>query len=91
MYAKAIAAAKAPQKFPDEEVTPLEIQATERSWLKYRDTWVGFVRLHYPSTTAEQWLTSLSVQRTKRLTLVLCGFTTSDALCTRAILDELEQ
>jgi uncharacterized protein YecT (DUF1311 family) len=89
VYAKTIAASKKPQEHPDEVVQASEIQTTERSWLKYRDSWVSFAKLRYPSTTADLWLAWLTSQRTKQLTLVLCGFTSSDALCTKAILDEL--
>lgn len=44
-------------------VQPEGIRNAERAWLKYRDAWVDFARLHYPNVSAEAWLTLLTRDR----------------------------
>jgi uncharacterized protein YecT (DUF1311 family) len=44
-------------------VQPEGIRETERAWLRYRDAWVAFAKLRYPSVRAESWLTLLTKDR----------------------------
>jgi uncharacterized protein YecT (DUF1311 family) len=52
----------------DEEAAPSSITAkgikiTQRAWLRYRDAWVAFGQLKYPSVTAESWKAWLTRER----------------------------
>jgi uncharacterized protein YecT (DUF1311 family) len=42
---------------------PEGIRTAERSWLTYRDAWIAFAKLRYPSVSAETWLAILSKDR----------------------------
>jgi uncharacterized protein YecT (DUF1311 family) len=44
-------------------VQPEGIRTAERAWLAYRDAWIAFAKLRYPSVGAETWLTILSMDR----------------------------
>jgi uncharacterized protein YecT (DUF1311 family) len=44
-------------------VQPEGIRTAERAWLTYRDAWIAFAKLRYPSVSAEAWLTILSMDR----------------------------
>jgi uncharacterized protein YecT (DUF1311 family) len=63
---------QAVQKYPDEDVawgtvTKAGIKKTQKAWLKYRDAWVAFARIHYPSVTREALSYELTKQRIARL------------------------
>lgn len=45
-------------------VQPGGIREAERAWLKYRDAWVAFAKLRYPSVPAAAWLVLLTNNRT---------------------------
>ncbi|TWI64488.1 uncharacterized protein YecT (DUF1311 family) [Pseudoduganella lurida] len=51
----------------DGTVTKDGIRATQRSWIAYRDAWVAFARLRYPSVPAAAWQTRLTDRRTDEL------------------------
>jgi len=91
VYRKALDAAKSPAEPSDDgEIKPGGIRDTERSWLHYRDSWIAFARLRYPSTSQDTWSQWLTATRTERLKLVLCGFNSKDSLCTPEILKSLD-
>jgi hypothetical protein len=91
VYRKAVASAKkSDNSNVDGDVQPEGIQVTERAWLQYRDTWVTFAKLRYPSTDADVWRTSLTTARTESLKLTLCGFNAKDSVCTPTILKQLQ-
>ena len=91
MYRKVIAAAKVPKEADDGAIQPEGIQRTERVWLKYRDAWVTFAKLHYPSTDPSSWLTLLTIMRTASLKMTLCGINDQDPSCTPEIRRALEK
>jgi uncharacterized protein YecT (DUF1311 family) len=45
-------------------VQPNGIREAERGWLKYRDAWIAFAKLRYPTVGADAWLTLLTNDRT---------------------------
>ena len=46
---------------------PEYIRNVERAWIKYRDAWVDFARLRYPTVSRFAWLTFLTVDETKKM------------------------
>jgi uncharacterized protein YecT (DUF1311 family) len=91
LYRKAIAAAKAPKEHEDDgDIKPEGIQRTERVWLKYRDTWVAFAKVHYPSTDSNAWLTLLTNERATGLAMIICDTDEQDPACTPEIKRALE-
>ena len=48
-------------------VTPEGIKIAQRAWLRYREGWVKFGQLKYPSVTQESWRTWLTQERAKML------------------------
>jgi hypothetical protein len=38
-------------------------ERAERAWLRYRDAWVAFARMHYPNTDSNAWLALLAKNR----------------------------
>ena len=91
VYRKVLDAAKSPEYPSDDgEIQPGGIHDTERSWLHYRDAWIAFAQLRYPSTSQNAWSQWLTATRTKRLKLVLCEFNSKDSLCTPEILKSLD-
>jgi uncharacterized protein YecT (DUF1311 family) len=85
LYRKAIAAAKIPHEFDDGNIKPEGIQRTERVWLRYRDTWVNFAKLHYPSTDPYSWLALLTNERGTKLAMIFCNRDEQDSACTPEI------
>jgi uncharacterized protein YecT (DUF1311 family) len=53
-------------------VQPESIRKAERAWIKYRDAWVKFAKLRYPSTSSDAWLTLLTADRIVVLRSTLC-------------------
>jgi uncharacterized protein YecT (DUF1311 family) len=43
---------------------PENLRSLERAWLKYRDAWIDFAQLRYPSADRYAWLTLLSKEQT---------------------------
>ncbi len=87
LYRKAVAAAEA-QKKSDQpilgaDIEPEGIQKAQSAWLKYRDAWVSFAKLHYPSTDSNSWLTLLTINRAASLRMTLCGIDDKDSECPR--------
>jgi uncharacterized protein YecT (DUF1311 family) len=48
-------------------VTVAGIKQTERAWIRYRDAWVTFAGIKYPTTNPETWKTLLTRERIKML------------------------
>jgi hypothetical protein len=48
-------------------ITMAGIRRTELAWIKYRDPWVNFGRVKYPSVPAAAWKTWLTRERIKML------------------------
>jgi len=44
-----------------------DIKETQRIWLRYRDAWVVFGQMKYPSVSADGWKTWLTQERTQML------------------------
>lgn len=62
-------------------VQPAGIRDAERAWLKYRDAWVAFAKLRYPTVTSEMWLTLLTKDRTSVLDGSFCDMDADDGPC----------
>jgi uncharacterized protein YecT (DUF1311 family) len=54
-------------------VQPEGIHKAERAWIKYRDAWLAFAALRYPTATRETWIELLTEDRTLILTGKSCG------------------
>lgn len=65
----------------DGDIRPEGIQKAERAWLKYRDAWVAFAKLHYPQTSASAWLTLLTRNRYWSLRMTMCDVGWDDPAC----------
>jgi uncharacterized protein YecT (DUF1311 family) len=48
-------------------VTPEGVKRAQRAWLRYREAWVKFGQLKYPSVSPEGWRTWLTQERIKML------------------------
>ncbi len=81
LYNKAVAAAAAHQEDYYGAIQPQGIQNAESAWLKYRDAWVAFARLRYPSTDANAWLTLLTANRAASLRMTLCSIDVKNSSC----------
>ena len=81
-YKQALALA-AKQNFAEAagDIRPEGIQKAERAWLKYRDGWVAFVKVHYPQTSSSSWLTLLTRNRYWSLRATMCEVGWSDRAC----------
>jgi len=62
IYKKAILVAEA-GKSGYGAVQPEGIRDAERAWLKYRDAWIAFAKLRYPTCDPNAWLTLLTNDR----------------------------
>jgi uncharacterized protein YecT (DUF1311 family) len=81
LYCKAVAASDAHKKNWDGAIQPEGIQKAQSAWLKYRDEWIAFAKLRYPSTNANAWLTLLTTNRVASLRMTLCGIDDKDSSC----------
>lgn len=85
LYRKAVAAAEAQKKsdqpFQGADIEPEGIRKAQSAWLKYRDEWIAFAKLHYPSTDSNAWLTLLTRNRAATLRMTLCGIDGKDSEC----------
>jgi uncharacterized protein YecT (DUF1311 family) len=52
---------------------PEYIRNLERAWLKYRDAWIDFALLRYPSINKYAWLTLLTKEQTESLRKIGVG------------------
>ena len=52
---------------PLNEVTRMRIRDAERAWQVYRDAYVEFAKLRWPSVSGDSWLTLLTNERMKQL------------------------
>ena len=48
-------------------ITPEGVRATQRSWLRYRDAWVRFAAVRWPTIHADAWKAWLTTERTQAL------------------------
>jgi uncharacterized protein YecT (DUF1311 family) len=80
LYRKLLASAEAHQS-EFGAVQPEGIRTAERAWLKYRDAWVAFAKLRYPSVSAESWLTLLTDNRIRILKDASCEIVPDDPSC----------
>jgi uncharacterized protein YecT (DUF1311 family) len=62
-------------------VQPEGIRDAERAWLKYRDAWVAFAKLRFPSVPSEAWLVLLTNDRTSILDDSFCDMDAVDGPC----------
>ncbi len=53
--------------YEDTTLTPEGIKIAQRAWLRYREAWVKFGQLKYPSVSPESWRTWLTQDRVKIL------------------------
>jgi uncharacterized protein YecT (DUF1311 family) len=83
LYRRAIAAADAHKKDYDGAIQPEGIRDAELTWLKYRDAWVAFAKLSFPTTDSNAWLTLLTTNRAASLRVTLCGIDDKDSECPR--------
>jgi len=81
-YKQALALA-AKQNFADDDgdIRPEGIQKAERAWLRYRDVWVAFAKVHYPKTNSSAWRTLLTRNRYWSLRATMCEVGWSDRAC----------
>ncbi len=80
VYRAAVALADA-QKSNYGAVQPDGIRAAERSWLKYRDSWVEFAHLHYASVPRKSWLALLTLDRISVLKETFCEMGSDEYPC----------
>ncbi|MGA9068802.1 MAG: lysozyme inhibitor LprI family protein [Terracidiphilus sp.] len=80
LYRKTLANAESNK---DEYGTPKPegIHTTQRAWLKYRDAWITFAKLRYPSVSADSWLTLLTNDRIAILNDTACEIGIDDPSC----------
>jgi hypothetical protein len=76
-YKKAIAEAEV-HKDDYGALQPEGIRGAERAWLKYRDAWVAFAKIRYPSESESVWLQLLSDDHVLVLTGKCCGSDPND-------------
>jgi uncharacterized protein YecT (DUF1311 family) len=62
-------------------IQPEGIRDAERAWLKYRDAWVAFARLRYPSVASDVWLAQLTNDRIAVLDGSFCDTDAVDGPC----------
>jgi uncharacterized protein YecT (DUF1311 family) len=53
-------------------VQPDGIRATQRAWLEYRNAWLTFAKIHYPSVLKDSWLALLTEDRIAILKSTFC-------------------
>ncbi|WP_283745909.1 lysozyme inhibitor LprI family protein [Sideroxydans sp. CL21] len=66
-YLRATPEAKGPSPI-DSALTKDGVKKTQRLWLKYRDAWVEYGHLRYPSVPAHAWKAMLTERRNTQLT-----------------------
>ena len=64
-------------------IQPEGIRNTERVWLKYRDAWIAFAKLHYPTISVYSWLTLLTNDRIAVLKDTFCQMGSTDEYCNK--------
>lgn len=80
IYKKAISVAEA-GKSGYGAVQPGGIRDAERAWLKYRDAWIAFAKLRYPTCDPNAWLTLLTNDRIAVLEDTFCEMGSEDTRC----------
>lgn len=71
LYREALATAEA-GKSGYGAIQPEGIRNAERAWLRYRDSWVEFASLRYPTSSRDAWLTLLTNDRLAILQSTFC-------------------
>jgi uncharacterized protein YecT (DUF1311 family) len=64
-------------------IQPDGIRDAERAWLTYRDAWVEFAKLRYPTVSSEVWLILLTKVRTSILDGSFCDMDAVEGPCTQ--------
>lgn len=54
-------------------ITAAGLVSSERSWLRYRDAWLAFVRVRYPALSADALVTRLDRARAAQVASVMAG------------------
>jgi uncharacterized protein YecT (DUF1311 family) len=62
-------------------VQPDRIRNAERAWLKYRDSWMAFVKLRYPTVSDQAWLLLLTKDRVSILDGSFCEMDDVEGTC----------
>ncbi|HEY2859191.1 MAG TPA: lysozyme inhibitor LprI family protein [Terracidiphilus sp.] len=62
-------------------VQPEQIRVAERAWLRYRDLFVAFALLRYPTVPKGAWLTLLTQDRTSILDGSFCDMDETEGKC----------
>lgn len=52
-------------------IAKVGVKNTQRAWLKYRDAWIDFGRIKYPSVDSQSWKALLTERRIKTLEYLL--------------------
>jgi hypothetical protein len=81
-YQKSISDAQA-HKSDYGSIQPEGIRNAERAWIRYRDAFVAYALLRYPSVPKEAWLTLLTHDRTAILDGSFCDMDDVDGHCAR--------
>jgi uncharacterized protein YecT (DUF1311 family) len=79
-YKKAISIAEA-GKSGYGAVQPEGVRDAERAWLIYRDAWIAFAKLRYPTRDPNAWLTLLTNDRIAVLEDTFCEMGSEDTRC----------
>lgn len=68
----------------DGDIRPEGIQKAERAWLKYRDAWVAFAKVHYAQISSSSWLKLLTRNRYWSLRATMCNVGWDSPACKSA-------
>ena len=81
VYRKQLVDAAAPGTRLPGQVQPEGIRKAERAWIVYRDSWLGFAKLRYPSVAPDAWLALLSRDRVRTMRSLSCDDGPGDEPC----------
>lgn len=62
-------------------IQPEGISNAERAWIRYRDAWIPFAKLRYPSLSPDAWLTLLTKDRISVLNGSFCDMDAQEGPC----------
>jgi uncharacterized protein YecT (DUF1311 family) len=65
-------------------VQPEGIRTAERAWLRYRDAFIYFARVHYPSVASDAWLALLARDRISVIDGSFCDMDAVEGPCAEA-------
>jgi len=72
VYRKTLADTEESKAEYDGAVQPEGIRNAERAWLIYRDAWIPFAKLRYPTVSSEAWLTLFTRDRVRTIQNPYC-------------------